>query len=51
MFFFGFKLMFNLLLQVFINNEFKDAVSGKVFPTVDPSTGEVICHVAEGDKV
>ncbi|XP_065060505.1 aldehyde dehydrogenase, mitochondrial-like [Rhopilema esculentum] len=41
------KVHFN---QVFINNEFQDAVSGKVFPTVDPSTGDVICHVAEGDK-
>ncbi|XP_052794420.1 aldehyde dehydrogenase, mitochondrial-like [Mya arenaria] len=37
--------------QVFINNEWRDAVSGKTFPTVNPATGEVICHVAEGDKV
>ncbi|KAL4227565.1 Aldehyde dehydrogenase [Mactra antiquata] len=36
--------------KVFINNEWRDAVSGKTFPTVNPCTGEVICHVAEGDK-
>ncbi|XP_045216861.2 aldehyde dehydrogenase, mitochondrial-like [Mercenaria mercenaria] len=36
--------------KVFINNEWRDAVSGKTFPTINPSTGEVICHVAEGDK-
>eukprot|EP00112_Aurelia_sp_Birch-Aquarium-sp1_P000756 Seg1074.6 transcript_id=Seg1074.6/GoldUCD/mRNA.D3Y31 product="Aldehyde dehydrogenase mitochondrial" protein_id=Seg1074.6/GoldUCD/D3Y31 len=41
------KVHFN---QLFINNEFQDSVSGKVFPTVDPATGDVICHVAEGDK-
>ncbi|MEE6503922.1 hypothetical protein FKM82_005010 [Ascaphus truei] len=37
--------------QIFINNEWQDAVSKKTFPTVNPSTGEVICQVAEGDKV
>lgn len=36
--------------QIFINNEWHDAVSKKTFPTVNPSTGEVICQVAEGDK-
>ncbi|KAJ8299857.1 hypothetical protein KUTeg_022604 [Tegillarca granosa] len=36
--------------QIFINNEFVDAVSGKRFPTINPSTGEKICDVAEGDK-
>nr|XP_029708580.1 retinal dehydrogenase 1-like [Aedes albopictus] len=36
--------------QLFINNEFVDAVSGKVFPTVNPSTGKKIVDVAEGDK-
>ncbi|XP_008068443.2 aldehyde dehydrogenase, mitochondrial, partial [Carlito syrichta] len=39
-----------LSLQIFINNEWHDAVSKKTFPTVNPSTGEVICQVAEGDK-
>nr|XP_035932511.1 aldehyde dehydrogenase, mitochondrial isoform X2 [Halichoerus grypus] len=36
--------------QIFINNEWHDAVSKKTFPTINPSTGEVICQVAEGDK-
>ncbi|XP_074059652.1 aldehyde dehydrogenase X, mitochondrial isoform X2 [Macrotis lagotis] len=36
--------------KLFINNEWRDAVSKKTFPTVNPSTGEVITHVAEGDK-
>ncbi|XP_062547720.1 aldehyde dehydrogenase 1A1-like [Armigeres subalbatus] len=36
--------------QIFINNEFVDAVSGKVFPTVNPSTGKKIVDIAEGDK-
>ncbi|XP_005403230.1 PREDICTED: aldehyde dehydrogenase, mitochondrial [Chinchilla lanigera] len=36
--------------QIFINNEWHNAVSKKTFPTVNPSTGEVICQVAEGDK-
>eukprot|EP00058_Branchiostoma_floridae_P026397 XP_002611888.1 hypothetical protein BRAFLDRAFT_290854 [Branchiostoma floridae] len=36
--------------QLFINNEWVDSVSKKTFPTLNPSTGEVICEVAEGDK-
>lgn len=40
-----------VLCQLFINNEWQDAVSGKTFPTINPSTGEVICQVAEADKV
>ncbi|KAK2504877.1 hypothetical protein MC885_011301 [Smutsia gigantea] len=36
--------------QLFINNEWRDAVSKKTFPTVNPTTGEVISHVAEGDR-
>lgn len=36
--------------QLFINNEFVDAASGKKFPVVNPTTEEVICEVAEGDK-
>lgn len=38
-------------LQIFINNEWHDAISKKTFPTINPATGEVICQVAEGDKV
>ncbi|XP_047217894.1 aldehyde dehydrogenase, mitochondrial-like isoform X2 [Girardinichthys multiradiatus] len=36
--------------KLFINNEWQDAVSGKTFSTINPSTGEVICQVAEADK-
>ncbi|XP_065625548.1 benzaldehyde dehydrogenase, mitochondrial [Quercus suber] len=35
--------------QLLINGQFVDAASGKTFPTLDPRTGEVIAHVAEGD--
>ncbi|TNN21038.1 Aldehyde dehydrogenase X isoform 2 [Schistosoma japonicum] len=36
--------------QLFINNEFVDSKSRKTFPTVNPSTEEVICHVQEADE-
>ena len=36
--------------QLFIGNEWVDAVSGKTFPVVNPATEEVIANVAEGDK-
>ncbi|XP_039090764.1 aldehyde dehydrogenase X, mitochondrial [Hyaena hyaena] len=36
--------------QLFINNEWQDAASKKTFPTVNPTTGEVIGQVAEGDR-
>ncbi|KAK7886691.1 hypothetical protein WMY93_026312 [Mugilogobius chulae] len=35
--------------KLFINNEWQDAVSGRTFPTINPSTGEIICQVAEAD--
>lgn len=35
--------------QLLINGQFIDSASGKTFPTIDPRTGEVIAHVAEGD--
>jgi len=35
---------------IFINNKFVKSVSGKEFPTINPSTGEVITKVAEGDE-
>ena len=38
-------------LQLFINNEFVDSISGKTFATINPATEETICDVAEGDKV
>jgi acyl-CoA reductase-like NAD-dependent aldehyde dehydrogenase len=36
--------------QLFINGSFVDAVSGKVFETVNPATEEVLTTVAEGDS-
>ncbi|XP_077997200.1 aldehyde dehydrogenase, mitochondrial-like [Glandiceps talaboti] len=36
--------------KLFINNEWVDSVSGKTFPTINPTTGEKICDIAEGDK-
>lgn len=39
------------LLQIFINNEWQDSVSGKVFPAYNPATGEQICEVQEAGKV
>ncbi|KAG1328005.1 putative Aldehyde dehydrogenase family 2 member B7, mitochondrial [Cocos nucifera] len=35
--------------QLLINGQFVDAASGMTFPTLDPRTGDVIAHVAEGD--
>ena len=36
--------------QMLINGKWVDAVSGKTFPSYDPSTGEVLATVAEGDR-
>jgi phenylacetaldehyde dehydrogenase len=36
--------------QMLINGKWVDAASGKTFPTYNPATGEVLAHVAEGDK-
>ena len=36
--------------KLFINNEFVNSVSGKTFQTINPSTGEKICDLQEGDK-
>ncbi|XP_020522706.1 aldehyde dehydrogenase family 2 member B7, mitochondrial isoform X2 [Amborella trichopoda] len=35
--------------QLLIGGKYVDSASGKTFPTLDPRTGEVIAHVAEGD--
>ncbi|CAA2956590.1 aldehyde dehydrogenase family 2 member B4, mitochondrial [Olea europaea subsp. europaea] len=35
--------------KLLINGLFVDSASGKTFPTLDPRTGEVIAHVAEGE--
>uniref|UniRef100_A0A8C3SVU2 Aldehyde dehydrogenase 1 family member A3 n=1 Tax=Chelydra serpentina TaxID=8475 RepID=A0A8C3SVU2_CHESE len=36
--------------KIFINNEWHESMSGKKFPTYNPSTVEKICDVEEGDK-
>ncbi len=39
------------VLQLFINNEWVNSASGKTFPTINPTNGEVIVQVQEGDRV
>ncbi len=36
--------------KMLINGKWVEAASGKTFPTYNPATGEVLAHVAEGDK-
>src|SRR5260370_31502747 len=36
--------------QLLIGGEWVKAAYGKTFPTYNPATGEVLAHVAEGDK-
>ncbi|XP_008335182.1 retinal dehydrogenase 2 [Cynoglossus semilaevis] len=36
--------------KIFINNEWQDSVSGKVFPVYNPASGEQICEVQEAEK-
>ena len=36
--------------QMLIDGKWVNAASGKTFPTYNPATGEVLAHVAEGDK-
>ncbi|XP_006628784.1 retinal dehydrogenase 2 [Lepisosteus oculatus] len=36
--------------KIFINNEWQNSVSGKTFPTYNPSNGEKICDVQEAEK-
>src|SRR5271155_2296174 len=35
--------------KLLINNRWVDSISGKTFATVNPSTGEEICQIAEAD--
>jgi aldehyde dehydrogenase (NAD+) len=35
--------------KLLINNQWVDSISGKKFPTINPSTGEEICRVSEAD--
>ena len=36
--------------KLLINNRWTEAASGRTFATINPSTGEEICRVAEADK-
>src|SRR5512138_2462861 len=36
--------------KLLINNRWMEAASGRTFSTVNPSSGEEICRVAEADK-
>jgi len=36
--------------KMLINGKWLDSASGKTFPTYDPSTGEVLAQIAEGDR-
>jgi len=36
--------------KLLINNQWTEAASGRTFATINPSTGEEICRVAEADK-
>ncbi|XP_078482782.1 aldehyde dehydrogenase, mitochondrial [Ciona intestinalis] len=36
--------------QIFINNEWRNSISGKTFATINPCTEEKICDIQEGDK-
>jgi len=36
--------------KLFINGKWVEAASGRTFSTIDPSTEQVICEVAEGDR-
>ncbi|XP_042680032.1 retinal dehydrogenase 2 isoform X3 [Centrocercus urophasianus] len=36
--------------KIFINNEWQNSESGRVFPVYNPATGEQICEIQEADK-
>ena len=40
-----------LYTGVFVDNEWRQASSGRTFPVLNPSTGETIAQVQEGEKV
>ncbi|XP_009708201.1 PREDICTED: retinal dehydrogenase 2 isoform X2 [Cariama cristata] len=37
--------------KIFINNEWQNSESGRIFPVYNPATGEQICEIQEADKV
>lgn len=36
--------------RMLIDGKWVDSVSGKMFETINPATGDIVCRVAEGDK-
>ena len=42
--------MLSRLLQLLIDGEFVDSISGKTFETEDPRTGEVLVEIAEAQE-
>uniref|UniRef100_A0ACB8E4Z6 Aldehyde dehydrogenase n=1 Tax=Sphaerodactylus townsendi TaxID=933632 RepID=A0ACB8E4Z6_9SAUR len=46
-----FGMQGDLVPRIFINNEWQNSESGKVFPVYNPATGEQICEVQEADKL
>lgn len=44
------RYVITIEFQVFINNEWHKSKSGKTFPTLNPTTEEVIAQVQEGGK-
>src|ERR1044071_9372554 len=37
-------------IKLLIDNKWVESASGRMFPTINPATGEEICRVAEADK-
>ncbi|XP_010570068.1 PREDICTED: retinal dehydrogenase 2 isoform X2 [Haliaeetus leucocephalus] len=37
--------------KIFINNEWQNSESGRIFPVYNPATGEQICEIQEADKI
>jgi len=44
-------LVYSFSFQLYINNEWVDAVDGATIEVEDPATRKIICRVAEGKKV
>jgi hypothetical protein len=44
-------LNYLIIIQIFINNEWHNSVSGKTFATINPANNQKIADIQEGDKV
>ncbi len=44
------RISFEKPRKMLINGQWVNSISGKTFPTYNPSTGEVLAQVAEGDR-